>query len=153
MRKRGFNLLELCLAMVLFSTVVVFIAGMWSQQARISLRSQGRITATYIAEMKTEELIGKGYSVVEDEVNSQPESEVEVSTFSKGHETIVKYKVHLSCPACPDPAKRSLVGVLAVKVDFPDQNDTAADKFVLYETYLAKPTPASRGLSPTESSR
>ena len=154
MRKRGFNLLELCLAMVLFSTVVVFIAGMWSQQARISVRSRGRLTAAYIAEMKTEELIGKGYNAVRTEVNNQPQpyDVVEVASSSKGQESKTDYKVVLGfLPSCPDPDKSDLVGVLSVKVYFPDESDTAHEKFVVYETYLAKPTPASRGLAPAAS--
>ena len=138
--RSGFSLLELLLAMVLFATIVVFMATLWGQHAHIIGKARNRMTAAFIAEQVTEQYITLGYKAAISSAISTPTGTFNVTTVMRGQPIVTPYNytVHVAPanPSGPNP----LTAIVKVMVYFPDEQDNATFKGILYETYLAKPT-------------
>ena len=139
---RAFTLLELMLAMLLFATVVVFMATIWAQHAHIIGKSRNRMVSSFVAEQKTEEWIGKGWANAfsSSKVAAENQGAINVTTVMRGQEITIPYKFRIACFDHPDPGLAPMVGILQVTVSFPDEQKDATFKEIQYETYLAKPT-------------
>ncbi|MGE0494079.1 MAG: prepilin-type N-terminal cleavage/methylation domain-containing protein [Vulcanimicrobiota bacterium] len=58
---RGFNLLEMIIAVTVFSTIAVALMGIWSHNARVLRHDQDRVMAAVIAENIMESQISLGF--------------------------------------------------------------------------------------------
>lgn len=133
--------------MILFSTIVVYIAGMWTYQARASKKSRNRMVAAYLGEMKSEEFLSKGYAGALSSIAAEP-TKIDLEVVSRGTSVKTPFEYYVLIKECPDLDKKHLVGVLSVTVYFPDETQGSVFQKVTYETYLSKPTPIARGLAP-----
>ena len=132
-RARGFNLLEVNLAMVLFSMILVFAISIWGYHARIITKSRTRMMASFLCQRKLEEAIFDGF------FNAKDSSGVlDVRTTARGLEITTSYVFNVTVK--PDPALPEAMKIVTVKVDFPDETKSSTLKEVVYETKLAKPT-------------
>lgn len=132
MRARGFNLLEVNLALVLFSMILVFAVSIWGYHARIIGKSRVRMMASFLCQRKLEEAIFDGYYNVIDSNGT-----LDVRTTARGTEIITTYVFNVT--VTPDPLLPKAMKIVTVKVAFPDETESSTLKEVTYETKLAKP--------------
>ncbi len=89
-RNRGHNLLEMMLAVVLFSTVVVFLIGVWSTYARAIGKARSVLVATYLGEQLMENCIAAKYANIDLFAGAYPQT-VTTRALLRGEEVLTEY--------------------------------------------------------------
>lgn len=87
MPPRGFNLLEMILASMVFTTIMVALLSIWSHNARTLHRDQNRIMAASIAENIMEAQLSLGFKA--DDI---PATDFDVTHFVDGAPSTVKFQ-------------------------------------------------------------
>ena len=128
------NLLEITLAMVLFSTVVVFISSICTTHARIIGKSRSRMVATFLAEQLLEDCINRGYFDCE---NIETPGRFTMSSWMRGKQIDIDYEYDVSFSKVAGYLDR--LKVVKVRVKFPGEDvEDSAYREVIYETMLAR---------------
>jgi len=128
------NLLEITLAMVLFSTVVVFISSIWITHARIVGKSRARMVATFLAEQLLEDCINRGYYDCE---NIVKKDKFTMTSWMRGRQIDIDYEYEVSFKEHPAYVNR--LKIVTVRVKFPGEDEEDSNyREVVYETMLAR---------------
>lgn len=128
------NLLEITLAMVLFSTVVVFISSIWTTHARIIGKSRARMVATFLAEQLLEDCINRGYFDCE---NIQTPGNFTMSSWMRGKQIDIDYEYDVTISE--HPAYLNKLKIVKVRVKFPGEDEEDSSyREVVYETMVAR---------------
>lgn len=130
--RRGFNLLEVILAVVIFSTATVGLTGVWMMHARSVAKSRNIMIATHLAEQLMETCVAQGW-----EVQPVPQSDatrimMKMVLNSVPLETEFRYEVTVRTEN-PTNVK---IGIKHVKVRVYWDDDTGKDRRVFLETLV-----------------
>lgn len=133
---RGFSLLEIVLASLLFSVLVVFVTSIWSLHARIIGKSRTRMLASFLAQKKLEEEIQAGYY---NAVNITTTG-LNITTTMRGTVITTPYFYNVTVVNETDPTGVNMsMKLVTVTCAFPDEAANSTNKEVTYETKLGKP--------------
>lgn len=123
-------MLEVVVAMLIFSTVTTAFLGAWSYHVRASEKSRHYLVASFLAESLIEKAISQGYNGLEVGV---VEDEVSMKITARGTETEAVYKTVQTVTEEGDLSVDKLKSVVVV-VTWEDTNKTGEVRF---ETVVA----------------
>lgn len=103
-RRRGLNLLEMVLALFIFSSIMVALFNMWGFHARALASTRNQMVASFILSQKLEESVALGWTAT-----SQAPAAVTVTHTAKGQDVPVEYWTQV------DVADQSAGGVVGLK--------------------------------------
>ncbi len=96
-RQWGHNLLEMILAVVIFSTISVFLLGIWNMHYQAMSKSRAVLVATYLGEQVMEECIAARFDLVDTLYPPPPAvQELEVTSRTRAGEQTVIFEVMVS---------------------------------------------------------
>lgn len=142
MRKSGFSLLEIVLGCVLFSTILVYMAGIWGIHARTIGQSRSRMIATFIAGQEVENCITVGYSGVESLEQLQWQYQT-ITTTIRGVPESIQYAYKIETRPCDapdlDPLLKGQLKAVRVRVVFPESSNQLGNlKEIHYDTLIGE---------------
>lgn len=123
-------MLEVVVAMLIFSTVTIAFLGAWSYHVRASEKSRHYLVASFLAESLIEKAISQGYNGLE---VKPEEGEARMKITARGTETEVVYKTFQNVTEIGDLSVDRLKSVVVV-VTWEDSNKTGE---VRLETVVA----------------
>jgi len=135
-KKRAFSLLEILLGSILFSTVLVYLAGIWGVHARTIGHTRDRMVATFIAGQQIENCITAGYQGVGVLAALGPRPE-EVRTTINGVTQIVVYTYTITAASHPDPLLATKMKIITVTVQYTEKSKIGGKSEIVYRTILS----------------
>lgn len=128
-------MLEILLGAILFSTTLVYLAGIWGMHARTIGHTRDRMVATFIAGQQVENCITAGFRGV-DIMAGGLNPPQQITTTINGQAQTVEYTYTIEVQRHPDPLLKDTMKIVTVRVQFVEKSKIGGKGEVVYRTIL-----------------
>lgn len=123
---------------MLFSTVLVYVAGIWGLHARTIGATRSRMIATFIAGQEVENCITVGYSGVDALAALQWQYQT-ITTTIRGIPESIQYAYKIETRPSDDPELKGQLKAVRVRVVFPENSKNLGNlKEIDYDTLIGE---------------
>lgn len=116
--RRGLSLLEVMVALAIFSTLVVSMISVWATHAQAVAKARYLLLGVFVAERTLEECISKGFVGVDQMATPAEGATVNLTTWRRGNPITVTYTYHVTVDTMPGPV---MLKSIRVRVEWPDK--------------------------------
>ncbi len=120
---RGHSLLEAILAAMIFSSVAIFLMGVWEMQFKAMSKSKETGVAAFLAERVMEECIAAGF-VYAPSLYPEP-VQLQVRARTKAGEKVTNYEASVTVVNHPTDSEQRLVSVTVTYTDSTGQSSVS----------------------------
>ena len=128
-RRRGHNLLELMVACMILSTVLILITGLWSVYHSALSKSRNMLVGSFLARSVLEQRMSAGYSSYDATLGVPQTSQIIAKSQVRGRLIEVPIDIEFTATATNTPGIRRLVA----KLSWPEAPGV---RTIRYETFL-----------------
>lgn len=129
LKARAFSLLEVVLAALIFSTIAIFLMGVWTAHARAMAKARHQMTAAYLGQKVMEECLLLGFDNI-DSLASLGSQDYSFKVITRGVEVNVVYSAAVTVKLLTPEQK-----FVEVEVTW---NEGVGAERLNYETLLVK---------------